>query len=210
MNGTATAGGVAVKRLPPGRHKLSRAEVRESQLRRLEAAAAEALLAAGYGGITTTLVARSAGVSTATLYRYFNDLWACLLAAHEAGAARLCRRIEEACGATGGDAAAQAAAGVDAALELLDREPALAYLLSADPPGAAADLWAARRRLVAGLAGALGRGDEDGSRTRDEHLVVAALRMVATRSRSGEPGAIRDLGTSLTAILLSGGGPGGT
>ena len=200
MSGGATAAGAPVERLPPGRHKLSRAEVRESQLRRLQGAAAEALLGAGYGGITTTLVARAAGVSTATLYRYFDDLWACLLAAHEAGTERLCREIEAGCATAEGDTSARAAAGVEAALALLDREPALAYLLSAEPPGSAADLWAARRRLVSRLAAILGGGS--GPQVRDEHLVVAALRMVAGRARSGEPGAIRELGASLAAILL--------
>lgn len=198
MSGGATADRAGVERLPPGRHKLSRAEVRESQLRRIEGAAAEALLAAGYGGITTTRVARGAGVSTATLYRYFEDLWACLLAAHEAGTARLCERIEVACAATGGDSRDRAAAGVEAALDLLDREPALAYLLSAEPPGGAADLWAARRRLVGRLTALLGGGDAE---ARGEHLVAAALRMVASRSRAGEPGDIRAVGPSLTAIL---------
>jgi AcrR family transcriptional regulator len=199
VSGGATAAGASVERLPPGRHKLSRAEVRESQLGRLQDAAAEALLGAGYGGITTTLVARAAGVSTATLYRYFDDLWACLLAAHEAGTERLCGEIEAGCATAEGDASARAAAGVEAALALLDREPALAYLLSAEPPGSAADLWAARRRLVSRLAAILGGG---GPQARDEHLVVAALRMVARRARSGEPGAIRELGASLAAILL--------
>lgn len=199
MSGGATASRGDVKRLPPGRHKLSRAEVRESQLRRIEAAAAEALLAAGYGGITTTQVARGAGVSTATLYRYFGDLWACLLAAHEAGTERLCERLEATCAAADGDARARAAAGVEAALDMLDREPALAYLLSAEPPSGAADLWATRRRLVGRLAGTLGDGDAAGAR--EQHLVVAALRMIASRSRAGEPGSIRAVGPSLTAIL---------
>jgi AcrR family transcriptional regulator len=196
----ATADRAGIKRLPPGRHKLSRAEVRESQLRRIEGAAAEALRAAGYGGITTTQVARGAEVSTATLYRYFDDLWACLLAAHEAGSARLCKRIEAACAACGDDSQARTAVGIEAALDLLESEPALAYLLSAEPPGGAADLWAARRRLVGRLAATLGNGDAAGAR--DQHLVVAALRMIASRSRAGEPGGIRAVGPSLTAILL--------
>lgn len=195
----ATANRAGVKRLPPGRHKLSRAEVRESQLRRIEDAAAEALLTAGYGGITTTQVARGAGVSTATLYRYFDDLWACLLAAHEAGSARLCERIEAACAASDDDSQARTAVGIEAALDLLESEPALAYLLSAEPPGGAAGLWAARRRLVSRLGALVGGGN---AQARDEYLVGAALRMVASRSRGGEPGSIHAVGASLTAVLL--------
>lgn len=221
--GSATAGEAAAERLPPGRHKLSREEVRASQLRRLRAAAAEALREDGYARVTTTAVARRAGVSTATLYRYHGDLWACLLDAYEAGAEALCERIEAACAAAGGEPAwmeprgreprgaelsrsqpaagePAARAGIEAALALLGAEPGLAFLLSAEPPAAARDLWDARRGLIERLAAMLAStGTAPSGAT--ERLVAAGLSTVAARARAGTSASLPNLAAALSAIV---------
>lgn len=183
-----------VTRLPPGRHKLSRAEVRESQQRRLRTAAAEALREQGYARLTTTAVARRAGVSTATLYRRHGDLWACLLDAYEAGAETLRGQIEAARARAGSEQAA--AAGIAAALETMEADLALAYLLTVEPPVAATELWLARRRLIENLGGT--------------PAAAATLPLVAARARPGASGKLGDLAPPLAALLLSGGGSGGT
>lgn len=264
--GSATAVEAAGERLPPGRHKLSREEVRASQLRRLRAAAAEALREDGYARVTTTAVARRAGVSTATLYRYHGDLWACLLDAYEAGAEALCERIEAACAAAGGEPAwmeprgreprgreprgaelsrsqpaadepvartragkgskpqpaagepaarvragmgsrsqpaagePAARAGIEAALALLGAEPGLAFLLSAEPPAAARDLWDARRGLIERLAAMLAStGTAPSGAT--ERLVAAGLSTVAARARAGTTASLPNLAAALSAIV---------
>lgn len=176
-----------VTRLPPGRHKLSAAEVRESQQRRLRSAAAELLRERGYARITTSPVARRAGVSTATLYRHHGDLWACLLDAYEAAAEMLRRQVQEACEEAAGGGAARVDAAIAAALAMLEANPALAHLLSAEPPAAATDLRDARRRLIESLGGA--------------PAVAAALPLVAARTRAGASGALADLSPALRALL---------
>lgn len=171
---------MSVTRLPPGRHKLTREEVRESQQRRLRAAATEAVTELGYGRVTTTVVAQRAGVSTSTLYRYHGDLWACLLDAYVAGGEELQGRIEQACERAGAEA------GLRAALGLLTAEPALAQLLSAEPPAEATALRTARRQLLAELATRLARAQGAAvAGPREERLVVAAFALVANRSRVG-------------------------
>jgi AcrR family transcriptional regulator len=169
-----------VTRLPPGRHKLTREEVRESQQLRLRAAAAEAVAELGYGRVTTTVVAQRAGVSTSTLYRYHGDLWACLLDAYVAGGKELRERTEGTCDRGGAEA------GLQAALGLLAAEPALAQLLSAEPPAEATALRAARSRLLGDLAGQLARiHGAAAAGPREERLVAAAFALVANTIRVG-------------------------
>jgi AcrR family transcriptional regulator len=176
--------------------------VRESQGRRLTAAATEALSEQGYGAITLTGIARGAGVSTATFYQHFGDVWACLLAAFEAGGERLCKRIEEACGEAKGPPADRVQAGVAGALELLAAEPALAYLLSTEPPSPAGALWAARRDLVTRLAGMLRNvHEQQGDGAREAHLIAGVFALVSTKAKGESASSIADLEPALVAIL---------
>ncbi|MGC1166063.1 MAG: TetR/AcrR family transcriptional regulator [Solirubrobacterales bacterium] len=190
----------AMKRLPPGRHGLSREVVRESQRLRLTAAAAESLAEQGYGGITVTAISRRAGVSTSTFYQRFDDIWGCLLAAHESAADRLCERIEAACAGERGREE-RARAGISAALSLLASEPALAQLLSAEPPSGATSLWAARLRLSIRLGVLLHGVRRDGG-GREARLVGGALSLVSMRARAGGDG-LEALAPALTKILLA-------
>jgi len=197
----AGGGALSMRRLAPGAHGLPRTLVEENQRQRLLAAAAECLLERGYGRISTTAVARAAGVSSATLYRHFDDIWACLLCAYEAAADRLCETVEDACAdAAKGRAGPEAIA---AGLALLAAQPARAYLLSAEPPLQARGLWTARSRLVARLVtllrstGERGIGDEDEARA-----IGGALTLIAMRARRGEGAALEGLAPALIGILL--------
>jgi AcrR family transcriptional regulator len=201
LSGTGTA--AAAKRLPPGRHGLSRELVRENQRRRLLGAAAAELAEHGYGAITVTTVAASAGVSTGTLYKRFDGLWDCLFAAYEAAADRLCGEIELACAAAGEDA--RAAAGIGRGLSLLAAEPTLANLLLTAPPTSAVALGGARVRLAERLA-ALLRGARRQSGTeagRELPAIAGALALASMQLRSG--GKLVDLTPTLTRVLLGSG-----
>ncbi len=192
-----------MERLPPGRHGLSPALVEESQRGRLALAAAGSLAASGYGGITVTAVVKLAGVSASTFYKRFDDLWDCLRAAYEAGADRLCERIEDACATAGGGATDRGLAGIEGALDLLASEPALAYLLSTEPPPQAEPLRLARRRLVARLASLPGgERKREGGSEREAQLVGAALALVAARGRTDGAERLRELAPVLNGILL--------
>lgn len=191
-----------LERLPAGQHGLPPDLVAENQRTRLAQAATEALAARGYGAVTTTEIAKQAGVSTSTFYKRFDDLWDCLLAAYELAAGRLCERIEAACAAAGG-AHQGASSGIEAGLELLAGEPSLARLLSTEPPSQAAPLRAARRRLTAHLATLLRESDQrPGDAERETRLAEGALALVAMRTAAGEAERVRDLAPTLIAILL--------
>jgi TetR/AcrR family transcriptional regulator len=191
-----------MERLPAGHHGLSPSLVAENQRQRLTLAAAESLAARGYGAVTVTEVVKLAGVSASTFYKRFDNLWDCLVAAYEAGAERLCARIESTC-ATAGNAQDRGPAGIEGALDLLASDPALAYLLSADPPSQATALWGARQGLIARLAALLreARGQR-GAGEPEERLVGGALALVSTRARAGGAERLQGLAPTLTEILL--------
>jgi AcrR family transcriptional regulator len=191
-----------MERLPPGRHGLPREQVRESQRRRLTAAATAVLAERGYGQITVTKVARRAGVSTSSFYKHFEDLWACVLAAYEEGAELLGEQIQVACSRAEEGERVQAA--VKDTLVLLATAPALAQLLSGDPPGQAGALWTARRHLTSRLAAMLrdargGQGDGE----RELRLIGAAIALVSLRAGGRGAARLGDLAPALADLLLA-------
>jgi AcrR family transcriptional regulator len=205
----APAGGAGTAlRLPPGRHGLPADLVRAHQRQRLLEAAANALAEQGYGRLTAARVTELAGVSSRTFYQHFEDLWACLLAAYENEAALLCEQIECACEAADRlDGRERTRAGIAAALGFLAAEPAVARLLSAEPPPQIAALAAARRDLVERLGAMLRRGLEAGGTTPlpglERRLIGAALALLAARSAEGDPRRLEQLEPELTEILLA-------
>ncbi len=202
------ADGAAAVRLPPGRHGLPTDLVRAHQRQRLLQAAADALAEQGYGRLTAARVTELAGVSSRTFYQHFEDLWACLLAAYEAEAGHLCTEIEGACAARQEeDRRGRARAGIGAALGFLAAEPAVARLLSAEPPPQVTALAGARRDLAERLGAMLRNIVEGGGPTLlpglERRLVGAALALVSARATSGEPRHLRELEPELSELLLA-------
>jgi AcrR family transcriptional regulator len=204
----ATGAGTATPvRLPPGRHGLPADLVRTHQRQRLLEAAADALAEQGYGRLTAARVTELAAVSSRTFYQHFEDLWACLLAAYEDEAGHLCQAIEAVCDeCNGADHRGRARAGIAAGLGFLAAEPAVARLLSAEPPPQIAALAAARRDLVERLGAMLRTVIEPGGITPlpglERRLIGAALAMVAARA-GGEPRRLLELEPELSELLLA-------
>jgi AcrR family transcriptional regulator len=212
----AEAEAVPALRLPPGRHGIPADLVRAHQRLRLLGAAAAAVAEQGYGRITAARVTELAGVSSRTFYQHFEDLWACLLAAYETEASRLCEEIEGACAKlieergpiAEADRRGRARAGIAAALGFLAAEPDVARLLSAEPPPQIAALTGARRDLIERL-GAMLRGvltDPTGATPLpglERRLIGAALALVSTRAADGDPQRLRDLEPELSELLLA-------
>lgn len=195
-------------RLPPGRHGIPADLVRAHQRQRLLEAAATALAEQGYGRLTAARVTELAGVSSRTFYQHFEDLWACLLAAYEVEAGHLCGEIEAACRREEeADGRARVRAGIGAALGFLAEEPAVARLLSAEPPPQIAALAAARRDLVerlgAMLRDALAAAGPTPLPGLERRLVGAALALLAARTAEGDPPRLRALEPELTELLLT-------
>jgi AcrR family transcriptional regulator len=203
-------------RLPPGRHGIPADLVRAHQRLRLLEAAATALAEQGYGRLTAARVTELAEVSSRTFYQHFEDLWACLLAAFETAAGRLCEEIERACAAeverrgpiAEADRRGRARAGIAAAIDFLAAEPNVARMLSAEPPPQIAALAAARRDLVEQLGGKLRSVLTDPRGLTplpglERRLVGAALALVSTRAASGDPQRLRNLEPELSELLLT-------
>lgn len=222
----ATPEAAPLPRLSPGRHGIPADLVRAHQRRRLLAAAAAALAEQGYGRLTSARVTELACVSSRTFYEHFEDLWACVLAAYESEAARLCEQIESAYAnaarpptATGRrrgfdrieeqtSTAGDAEAGIAAAIEFFAAEPDVARLLSAEPPPQIVALATARRELVERLGTMLRRSlaERDGATPipgLERRLVGAAMAIVSTRAASGDPQRLRELEPELTELLLA-------
>ena len=205
-------------RLLPGRHGMPADLVRAHQRQRLLEAAAAALAEQSYGRLTAARVTELAHVSSRTFYQHFEDLWACVLAAYEEQAARLCDAVETAYTTERGrglnriadqtSTAGAAGAGIGAAIEFLAAEPDVARLLSAEPPPQIAALAAARRELIERLGAMLRKAlaERDGATPLpglERRLVGAALAIVASRAASGDPQRLRDLEPELTELLLA-------
>jgi AcrR family transcriptional regulator len=204
--GPFTAGTPLPHRLPPGRHGIPAKLVVEHQRLRLIEAMAEALAEHGYAAVTTTQVSERAGVSTATFYKHFGNLWDCVLAAYVATADRLCERVEAAC-ASCEPPLSKLAVGIEAALAFIGAEPAAAQLVCSPAPLEASAVAAARRLLIARLAAMLRRGREAGEAAAneppglDERLIDAALAFVCSRLAAGEAERLSELAPELTALL---------
>jgi AcrR family transcriptional regulator len=203
-DGPFSAGTPLPRRLPPGRHGIPANLVTEHQRLRLIEAMGDALAQHGYAGVTTTHVSELAHVSTSTFYKHFGNLWDCVLAAYVATADRLCERIEATCAAVEAPLSGLAV-GIEAGLAFVATEPAAAQLICAPAPLEATAIAAARRLLIARLAGMLrrSRGGEAGEAPAglDERLIDASLAFICARIGAGEVERLTELGPELTALL---------
>lgn len=195
-------------RLRPGRHGLPADLVSSHQRQRIFEAAATALGEQGYGRITASRVIELAGVSSSTFYDHFEDLWSCLPAAYEAEADHLLKEVEAACAVAEGDLHSQARAGIGAALDFLASEPAVARLLSAEPPPQVAGLVSVRLDLTERLGAMLrsARRSDDAPVTPpalERRLVGAALALVSTYVVGDEAECLPELEPALSEFLLA-------
>lgn len=138
------------RRLPGGRHRLSRAEVAEDQRRRLLAAAADVLAERRIGGLSARLIARRAGVSNYTFYEHFNSVDAVLIASFAVAAQLLVEVVAGACDEGPNPASSERA--VASAFNLGLEEPGLAALMGLEVAVALPQVGEERERLVRRLA----------------------------------------------------------
>lgn len=84
--------------LPPGRHGLSRAQVRDSQRVRLLLGMAEAVTEKGYSRATVADVLKRARISRETFYQHFTGKEDCFLAVLDASAGLLAGTLQDGAG----------------------------------------------------------------------------------------------------------------
>ena len=199
-------------RLPPGRHGLPRELVAENQRWRLLGAITEGLAQRGWAAITARDVATGAGVSSNTFYKYFDDISACLLAAHEVAVDCIWGVVSSAC-ETRSDRPAGPRAAIEAVLSFWASEPALAQLLGAETLAVVEAIAPERERLIARLGSLLRQSAPLGSIASAsppvfaEHLTAAAIALLADRVRAGDADQLPNLGPELAQLLLMPGGP---
>jgi AcrR family transcriptional regulator len=186
----------ATFRLPRGRHNVPPEQVAESQRWRLLGATAEVLAERGYARIRLADVAARAGVSRGTFYEFFEDLPACLLAAHEMVAECVCDLVESACGAEG-EWEARLRAALEEVLLFLAEEPALAHLLGTELAAGVPVVAAAHERMLDRLA-ATGA---------ERRSLDGAFSLVLERVAKGETADLPELAPQLTQLIRRAEGP---
>ena len=177
---------------------------------RLLGAAAEVLAEQGYVNTTSTQVSKHAGVSPATFYRHFDNIGACLLAAHEAAADCVLEIVSEACREERIEWPERLGVAVASALRFLAVEPATAHLLGTEPPAGeraiARDRQAWVERLAALLAGGRDRRPADAAElpaATERHLVAGALGIYSEWVAAGDVDRLPELAPELTETLAA-------
>lgn len=193
--------------LPPGRHGLTREQVRASQRARMLEAMAAAVADRGYVGTPVAEVLRRAGVSRETFYEQFRSKEDCFLAAFDRAVEVLrdevAAAVTDGAGELPGDPLERVDRALRAYLDALARERAYArtFLLEVHAAGPEvlrrrADVLDRFTALVAELVGA--RGERE--RFACEALVSATSSMVTMRLARDDAQGIRDLHAPLVAL----------
>jgi AcrR family transcriptional regulator len=129
-----------MRRLPRGRHGLSREFVAQNQRERLLVATAETLDELGYEKTTVSSIGANAHVSKSDFYRHFESKDECFIGAYDDAVERLRDEVVSAC--IGRDEWADGVcSGIAAALAWLAREPARANLLLVEGLRAGRDVY---------------------------------------------------------------------
>lgn len=185
------------RRLPHGRHGLSREEVERSQRERLLTAVADAMSEKGYARTVVEDIIKRAGVSRETFYRMFSSKLDCFMAAFEQASAQLVGTIQANLGEPSADPVDQFAALFDAYLDGLAAQPAWARLFLIEVHAAGPQAIAARLRLqtrfVDAIAALLGAESEQ-ARFACQTIVSATSAMVTGPLVENDLGALKALG----------------
>jgi AcrR family transcriptional regulator len=209
------ADGVASRKLPTGRHGLSRSFVAQNQRDRILAAVADACSAKGYGDMSVEDIIATAGVSRRTFYEHFKNKEHAFLAAYEAVLAQLFARVNGAVDAAE-ELPDKVRAGLGAFLGFLANEPAFAKMCIVDVLAAGPEAVARRDGAMRAFAQlittnartVLGDGGPPSVDLMAETVVGGIYEVVYARVMRGEleelPGLLPDL---VYAVLLPYVGP---
>jgi AcrR family transcriptional regulator len=139
-----------LRRLPPGRHGLSREFVTRNQRERLVAGTIAAVAEHGYRDTSVTQIAAAAGVSRRTFYGYFETKEECYFATYDLFERHLLEALEAAdAGHRGWPAKVRAR--VSTLLDFLAANPDLIRFSLVAPPGAGGEIAERGRDFLAAL-----------------------------------------------------------
>lgn len=138
-------------RLPPGRHGLPPEFVEQNQRRRLIASLVQVVAERGFNATTITAIVEGASITSATFYKYFDDVEACYLAAFDSAVDLLGERLVEAY-ASQTEWPLKVRASLAALLNFFAASPALGRLCLVEPfvagPAISRSYQKASERLV--------------------------------------------------------------
>lgn len=160
-------------RFPSGTRKLPVELVRAVQRERLLAAMLDAAATLGYRETNVQDVIERAGVSRPTFYEHFTNKDDCFLAAFDAGARRLKKRVSAAA-AEGGDWRGRLRLGLEALLAFAVAEPQTARTLIVEARAASPEATQRRMKLLDSVATCLDAAASDLPHSPDRSPLTAA------------------------------------
>ena len=183
--------GEKLRRLPPGRHGLSREFVEQNQQERLVAGTIAAVAEHGYRETTVTQIAAAAGVSRRTFYGYFKTKDECYLATFDLLEEHLFGALAE--GSEGARSwTARVRARVTALLAVFGENPDLVRFALIAPPAGGGAVMERNRKLLERIVAALvegapeGRGYSAASEVEREAMAGAIGAVLAAHVRAGK------------------------
>jgi AcrR family transcriptional regulator len=153
--------GEKLRRLPPGRHGLSREFVAQNQRERLIAGSIAAVSQRGFREATVTDISAAAGVSRRTFYAYFQTKEECFLATFDLLEEHLFAAIEAAVPSRA-SWTEQVRARIASLLALLGENPDLVRFAVVAPPAAGGPVMERNRVLLERLVEALAADAPEG------------------------------------------------
>jgi AcrR family transcriptional regulator len=198
--------GEKLRRLPPGRHGLSREFVSQNQQERLVAGTIAAVAERGFRETTVTDISAAAGVSRRTFYSYFQTKEECYTATFDLLEEHLFARLGEA-RAKGSSWTAQVRSRIAALLAFLGANPDLIRFALIAPPAAGGPVAERNRHLLERLVETLTEGaPEEGSHStvgevQREAMAGSISAVLATMAGRGDP--IDDALPELLELVLS-------
>jgi AcrR family transcriptional regulator len=194
-----------LRRLPPGRHGLSREFVTRNQRERLVAGTIAAVAEHGYRDTSVTRIAAAAQVSRRTFYTYFSTKEKCFLASYDLFESHLLAALAE--GPSGGAWAAEVRARVAVLLEVLVANPDLIRFSLVAPPSAGGEILTRQRRFLGQLMEALVAGAPEAARAKAtpvelEAAAGALAAVLVAKVEAGEEDGLADLDAELVELVL--------
>lgn len=185
--------GEKLRRLPPGRHGLSREFVSQNQRERLIAGSIAAVVDRGFREATVTDISAAAGVSRRTFYSYFQTKEECFSATFDLLEEHLFAAIAQ---ATAGKSSwpATVRARVAALIDLLRSNPDLVRYAVVAPPAVGGGVAERSRKLLEQIVDALvegapqGRGHASPTAVERDAMAGAVSAVLAAAVRPGRQG----------------------
>ena len=196
-------GGRAPHQLPRGRHGLTRERVVQHQRERMLRGLAEAVAEKGYGATSVADITNRAGTSRETFYQQFSSKQGCFIAAYEAAASKILKRLREASQPTG-TPLERFSHAITAYLDALAAEPSFARLFLVEVYAAGPDALQNRAHLQQRFAELLAEGLRAKGPTERfacDILVAGISAMVTARLALRDIDGIRDLAAPLTDLV---------